>query len=205
MSGTANPWLDFYLVCFLAGFCLSGLSLLLGSIHFGGHHTGISLADLSAGAHQHSSRINFGTAAAFLMWLGAAGFLLTRHAHLWSWLTLLLALLSGLFGGALVLIFVTRLLTANERPLRAADYEMVGVIGVVTVPVRVGGTGEIVFSQEGTRHGAGARDHAGGAIGRGTEVVILRFDDGIAYVRPLDDLTSRLSSEIDNQSRGRSR
>lgn len=199
MDGAANTWLGFYLVCFLSGLGLSALSFLFGAIHAGGHDFGLHLSDLpggdDAGHPGRSARINFGTTTAFLMWLGAAGFLLTRHTHLGPWLTLLLSVLAGLLGGGLVLLFVTQLLLGNERPMRSVDYEMAGVIGILTMPIRAGGTGEVVFSQAGTRRSAGARHPAGASLDRGTEVVVLRLQEGIAYVWPSSDPAPPVSDE----------
>ena len=64
---------------------------------------------------------------------------------------------------------------------------MVGVLGKLSIPIRDGGTGEIVFSQEGTRHVAGARSEDGAAIPKGAEVVVTRYEKGIAYVRRWED------------------
>ena len=45
-----------------------------------------------------------------------------------------------------------------------------------------------MFSQGGTRHVAGARSEDGKAIPKGAEVVVTRYDKGIAYVKPWEDL-----------------
>ena len=67
---------------------------------------------------------------------------------------------------------------------------MIGVLGQVSSPVREGGTGEMIFSQDG---GASLRgDSQRRAIARspsGTEVVVMRYEKGIAYVRPWDELS----------------
>jgi len=60
----------------------------------------------------------------------------------------------------------------------------------VNVPIRAGGTGEIIFSQAGTRRAAGARSDDGTALPKGAEVVITRYEKGIAYVRRWEDWTS---------------
>jgi hypothetical protein len=65
---------------------------------------------------------------------------------------------------------------------------MVGVYGQLTSPIREGGTGEISFSQEGVRRGAPARSEDGTAIQKSTDVVVTRYENGIAYVRRWDDL-----------------
>ena len=61
----------------------------------------------------------------------------------------------------------------------------------LSVSIREGGTGEIVYSQVGTRRVCGARSEDGSAIAKGTEVVVTRYEKGIAYVR----LWSEMSGE----------
>jgi len=90
-------------------------------------------------------------------------------------------------------LFMARVLIANERPLRAIDFDMHGVLGHVTIPIRSGdGTGELVYSQQGTRRSCGARSEDGNAIERGTEVVVMHYENGIAYVKPWTELTREL-------------
>jgi hypothetical protein len=76
----------------------------------------------------------------------------------------------------------------HERSLDSADFEMVGVLGRVTVSIRAGGTGEIVYSQAGTRRSSGARSESRSPIARGSEVVVTRYEKGIAYVRPWEEM-----------------
>ena len=64
-----------------------------------------------------------------------------------------------------------------------------GVLGRVTSGIRAGGTGEIVFSQQGTRHTCGARAESGEPLERGAEVVVTRYERGIAYVRRWEELS----------------
>jgi hypothetical protein len=64
----------------------------------------------------------------------------------------------------------------------------VGVLGRISSPIREGGTGEIIFSQAGTRQTCGARSESGEALPRGIEVIVTRYEHGIAYVRRWEDL-----------------
>ena len=48
-----------------------------------------------------------------------------------------------------------------------------------------------MYSQAGTRRSSGARSELGVGILRGVEVVVTRFDRGIAYVRAWDELAER--------------
>jgi hypothetical protein len=49
----------------------------------------------------------------------------------------------------------------------------------------------LIYSQDGTRKVSGARSEDGIAIAKGTEVVVTRYERGIAYVRPWDELTGQ--------------
>ena len=134
------------------------------------------------------SPFNFVTFTAFLAWFGGTGFLLTRFSTVWFVMGLGIALVSGLIGAGVVFLFLSKVLTSEEENLDPADYEMVGVLGRVSVAIREGGTGEIIYSQAGTRRTCGARAENGRAIARGSEVVVTRYDKGIAYVRLWEEL-----------------
>jgi hypothetical protein len=71
----------------------------------------------------------------------------------------------------------------------AADYEMVGVLGRISMPIRENGTGEIIYSQAGTRRTCGARSANGTAIQKGEEIVVTRYDKGIAYVQLWEEIS----------------
>ncbi len=138
-----------------------------------------------------SSPFNFVTLTAFLAWFGGTGYLLTRYSTLWVGMGLMLSVFSGLLGGGIIFLFLSKVLMADEQCMNAADYEMVGVLGRITSPIREGGTGEILYSQVGTRRVCGARSEDGSAIAKGTEVVVTRYEKGIAYVQ----LWSEMSGE----------
>jgi len=192
-------WEGFYLVCFGVGFLFAVLGSLGGmldwplshflhGLHFPGHggsHAGAHGVDGSG--HGHSA-FNFATAMAFLAWFGGMGYLLSIGGQLPALAVLAAATVSGIAGGAIVFVFLTRVLLRHEQAPDALDSDMVGVLGRVTVPIREGGTGEIVYSQAGTRKSSAARNERPGGIARGVEVVVTRFERGIAFVRPWDEL-----------------
>jgi membrane protein implicated in regulation of membrane protease activity len=134
------------------------------------------------------SPFNFVTLTAFLAWFGGTGYLITRFSSIWFSLGLLIALLAGLVGAALVFLFLTRVLISSEENMDPADYEMVGVLGRISSSVREGGTGEIIYSQAGTRRTCGARGEDGAALEKGVEIVVTRYEKGIAYVRRWEDM-----------------
>jgi membrane protein implicated in regulation of membrane protease activity len=195
-------WADFYLICFAVGFVFSVLSFLLGGHHWhfpfhfhlhGGDpvvHSGQHApAGKVAGSH-HSpiSIINPVTLAAFLAWFGGLGYLLTRFSGLAFVAALSLSLVAGLVAAAIVFGFVAKVLTSEEESLDPADFDMVGVLGRVSIPIREGGTGELIYSQAGTRRVCGVRAENGSAVAKGTEVVVTRYEKGIAYVRLWSEL-----------------
>jgi membrane protein implicated in regulation of membrane protease activity len=210
-------WANFYLFCFLVGFFWAVVSLVLGNLHLhfpflphgdlhhGGAHVHVhggpasphGLHSVTAQAEQVSP-FNFGSLAAFLAWFGGVGFLLTAYSKLWFVWGLGLSVLSGIIGAAIIFWFLSKVLGVREQELDPMDYEMVGVLGHLSSPIRAGGTGEIVFSQEGTRRTSGARGEDGLPIAKGVEVVVTRYEKGIAYVRPWDELnqTTGDSGEI---------
>ena len=198
-------WSDFYLLCFLVGFGLTVLTVLAGSTHL--HlphlhlHHGIHVGHAHAGGHGHGggdkgiSWFNFGTMSAFLAWFGGIGYLLTHHYGVWYVTALAIASLGGLGGASIVFWFIVKVLMTHDQPLDPADYEMVGVLGRLSIPIRVGGTGELIYSQEGSRRVTGARSESGAPIAKGVEVVVTRYEKGIAYVRPWDELTGELETK----------
>jgi membrane protein implicated in regulation of membrane protease activity len=190
-------WADFYLVCFIVGFFLSLLMFLAGGLHihiphFHAHTPTVHLHTGPGHAPTHGdaqiSPFNLITLTAFLAWFGGTGYLLTRHSAMWFWTALAVALLSGTGGAAIIYLFLSRVLSSPDEALDPADYEMVGVLGRLSMPIREGGTGELIYSQAGTRRVCGARAEDGSAISKTTEVVVTRYERGIAYVRPWSEI-----------------
>jgi membrane protein implicated in regulation of membrane protease activity len=104
---------------------------------------------------------------------------------------LLFSTFSGLVGAGIVFVFAAKYFMAHESSLDPRDYDMVGVLGKVSGSIRSRGTGEIIFVQEGTRKACAARSEEGDEIRRGEEVVVTRFDQGVAYVRRWSELAEK--------------
>ncbi len=187
-------WAMFYLVCFVVGVTLSVLSFLGGSFHMPHVHVHVPHGGphIPGGAHGGGSGadipfLNFGTITAFLAWFGGTGYLLTRYSSLVV-AGVLLSCHRRDCGGTIVFWFLAKVLMKHDVELDPADYERVGVLGRISSPIREGGTGEIIFSQEGTRQTCGARSENGEALSRGTEVIVTRYEKGIAYVRRWEEM-----------------
>lgn len=187
-------WSHVYLFCFAAGFLFSFVGILGGGAHFHvhGHHVPTG-GNHVAGSHVVRGRaamspFNPVTMAAFLAWFGGVGFLLTRYSSLWVVPALAIATASGVVGAGILFLFLTRVLVSADENLDPADFVMTGVLGKVSSHIREGGTGEIIYSQGGTRRACGARSDTGQAIPRDTDVIVTRYEQGVAYVRRWTEL-----------------
>src|SRR5207302_407070 len=103
----------------------------------------------------------------------------------------LVAAAMGLVGGGIVFVMLSRFLMPRLTVMRAEDYRREGVVGRVTSLIRPGGTGEIVYTLNGTQQIEGARGLNDEQFDRGTEVVIHHIEAGIAYVERWDKFAER--------------
>jgi membrane protein implicated in regulation of membrane protease activity len=182
-------WSDVYLFCFLVGAALSVFSFLAGAIHL---HLPFKMQlplhaqhahGASHGSGSHISWFNASTVLAFLAWFGGVGYLMTKYSHVETFFIVGIATLAGLAAGWIVLRFLLRLVGPSDEPLRDEDRRIVGALGTVSMTIRENGTGEIIFPLGGGRRCSGARADDGDSIEKGTEVVIERYEKGIAYVK----------------------
>jgi hypothetical protein len=208
-------WENFYLFCFYFGLIMSALSLFSGALHF---HLPVKW-HLPFHAHYHGGHLRFGfkggsgvgvpflnmaTMMAFLCWFGGMGYLLTHNSRIWFVVALLASIMTGLGGASLVFWFLVKVLLRYEHCLDPADFEMVGVLGVLAVSIRPNGTGELIYAQQGTRRVVGAKSEDGRPIARDCEVVVTRYEDGIAYVRAWSELADEHGVLEDETTRQRS-
>ncbi len=187
-----------YLVCLIVGLVLSLLTLFFGAFHLnasvhahgfmsGGHPhlPGHPHAHGSGGAGGRGFRFsaaNFTTLMVFLAWFGGVGALLSKIG-LGPVVAFIGAVAAGVFGAWLILLFANRVLAAHDHSMKPSDYALPGMLATVTLAIREGGCGEIVYAQGGTRKSAAARSSDGSAIGNGAEVMVEHFVEGIAFVR----------------------
>ena len=194
-----------YAVCFLFGLGLSVVSFMAGVDHdfnifdklfshgagHHGSHGGKVKVHAKHGAHGQKSHVtpfNLAALTAFLAWFGGAGLLLQQTTRLSNPITVGASVGVGVLGATMVNRFML-LLMRREREVPRLT--MSGTIARVVVPIREnGGTGEIVFTHDGTRHVAGARSEDGRGIEKGMEVVVIRYEKGIAYVQTWDELAA---------------
>lgn len=190
MSGW--DWNAVYLTCFGVGLVLSFVSFFAGGLHL---HVGHLQVHGARGGRHAASPVNGFTLMAFLCWFGGAGFLMHRANVFGASLVLLFSALSGLAGAAILFWFLTAVLMKNERTLRPEDTEIVGVIGRLSAATPAHGLGEMLYAQNGARRSAPVRSDTGEAIERGAEVIVMRYERGVAYVKRWNDFEHGLLAE----------
>ena len=184
-----------FIGCFAFGLLFTVVTFLLGG--FGGTDahgvahgpmSGLTSWHTPTPAHgssaNHVSPLSLSTLSAFLTWFGGAGYLLTRYSPLAALAVTLAAFVAGICGGAIFFAAVARYIVPRLTVLHPEDFRVQGAIARVTSTIQPDGIGEIVYTLGGTRHADGARSEAGALIERGTQVVVLRVEKGIAYVEP---------------------
>ena len=184
-------WAFFYEACFGVGLVLSILLFAggFGHFHIGHFHAGHLHVGHGHGARAGStSPFNMFTAMAFLCWFGGSGYLLTHYRFSIMPVVFLLAVVTGLGGAGLIFAFLVKILLPHEHVLLPEDTEMRGVIARVSSSLRLNGTGEVLFSLDGTRRSAAARAENGLPISRDAQVIVVRYEHGIAWVRLFTDL-----------------
>src|SRR5207237_7560210 len=185
-----------FLICFLVGLGVSAVSLFSsflhlhhGGFHFHHHGGGGGHSLVKNGSELFGSLFNLAAITIFLAWFGGVGLLLEEMTRLAAGGVVVIAGGAGLTGAAAIVRLV-RALRSREHPLQ--PIQLVGTIGKLTIPIREGGTGEIVYTVDGRRRCSGARsDDTKRPIARDTEVVITRYDKGIAYVCEFDRMIAR--------------
>jgi len=124
------------------------------------------------------------------MWFGGVGFILVRFSGVALVLVFGGAIAGGLAGATIIFLFIARVLAPGDKPLDPADYRLIGAFGKVSSRVAARGTGEMIFVQQGRRVGVPIRSENGETLAAGTEVVVTRYEDGIAYVRSWDEFSA---------------
>lgn len=169
---------------FFFGLVFVVLSLALGAadLDFGHDHSG-----LDAGHDGHwLSQLNVGSVLAFFTWFGGVAYLLRNAVGLNAILSVLVGLAGGFFGGALVLRFV-QMLKSSGGVLDARAELFDGRIARIASPIRPGGVGEIVYELNGVRQVSAARSADGSELPRGSEVIVLKRERGVALVERWSD------------------
>lgn len=165
---------------FFFGLLLTIATLLLGVAHLGLHHFD---ADGDGGNPLHAS---LGAILVFLSWLGGVGYVLRRFIELPLLVALPIAAVAGVGVAAALQRAIRKLSDPTGSVLDPEQYRLPGTLGRVSSSIRAGGTGEVIYEKGGVRHVVAARAAGGVALPHGAEVLVLRFEQGIATVEVFD-------------------
>ncbi|MEI6042897.1 MAG: hypothetical protein WCS37_00775 [Chloroflexota bacterium] len=170
-----------------------------GHVGHGGE-LGQETNSLSHPSHGHAEAgglgwFNFSAMIVFVTWFGGAGFVLNSLGTP-TWLALPLALLGGVIGYFAILLFFSKVLYASQTPLmNTQDYNLTGTVARVSSPIFEHGVGQVLYTKFGTRRSAPARSMDGRPFPKDLQVVILRYENGIAYVEDLDKMLAEAGAE----------
>lgn len=144
-------------------------------------------------AGERSFRLSPAMIVVFLIAFGATGYTLTRLGSVS--VAMILGVSAGL-GIVLSLIaahFVKKWwVITPEHDVDDVRYILQGHIARVTKPIRADVDGEVTYELGSEQHVLRARSFDDGAIAAGTEVVIERIEDDVAYVEAWMEVEKRL-------------
>jgi len=121
----------------------------------------------------------------FLFMFGLFGYVLHNLTNVGAVASVLIPLLIGVASGVALGNFLTRFFrTSTESLLDADSSRLEGRLGKVSMTIREGGVGEVIFTGKGgARQSISARSADGQPIPDGAEIVILGYQDGVARVQ----------------------
>ena len=142
---------------------------------------------------ERSFRLSPAVLVALATVFGAAGYILTRLGSGTFASRALIAAGLALVAAFITAYFVKKWWTVTpEHDVDDERYVLQGHVGRVTKPIRADVDGEIAYVIGERRHTHRARSFDDAALAEGTEVVIERIEDGIAYVEAWIEVEKRL-------------
>ncbi|GGF91212.1 protease [Paenibacillus aceti] len=116
---------------------------------------------------------------------GGSGILLSQYTGLGNTPIIILSILIALLLSVLVYFIYVKPMENSENSIGYSEADLPGKLGEVTIPIGVGGFGEIMIKQVAgnTLHIAASWDKR--EISVGSEVVVVDMKDGVALVSEL--------------------
>jgi len=183
----------FYLGTFLAGLLLGVYVMIRGVERVDTRGRSLELDALGRPVGTARMALTAPMVGAFATILGVTGYLLWRYTTLSTGLQLALGFGTAVLGTVLA----TRAVAHWARQAATHDvvderYLLQGHPAQVVRPIAPGEQGEITYVVGGKHYATSAQSLDGTAVAAGTEVVIDRLEDGIAYVEPWVQVEQRL-------------
>ena len=142
-------------------------------------------------AGERSFRLSPAVIVSFLVVFGITGYAMIRRAE--ALRALAAAGVLGLLGAVVTARLVTRWWdVVPEHDVDDERYVLQGQVARVVTAIRSSGVGQVEFQVDGRPRVVSARGIAGEPLATGTEVVIERVEDEVAYVEAWSAVEGRL-------------
>jgi hypothetical protein len=135
---------------------------------------------------------NLPSIAAFAIAFGAVGYALASHRALSARAIILIALASAMLTTLGVIVLLARWALRDRQSASSEAEEIQGSFALVSVEITPSGQGEISYDFFGRKLRTPARTLSGKALPAGSEVVIDRIEDGVAFVEEWTVVEQRL-------------
>jgi len=170
-----------FVAAFIAGLLLAVFAMLHGVEHLRRNRT-----------RAPSPFFNLPAIAAFAIGFGAVGYPLASRTRLPSWSILLIAIASGLLAtsGMITLLATWALAGAQGSP--SDEHEIQGQFATVTREIKPSVAGEISYEHSGQTVRVPARLIGDSSVAVGSDVVIDRIEEGVAFVEEWATVEQRL-------------
>lgn len=174
-------------ILFLATF-IGGLVLTVFAMLHGLEHTRRNRS------RAPSPFFNLPAIAAFAVGFGAVGYPLAVRTRLPSWAILLIAVGGGALAisGMISLLAFWALRGIRTATAHADAEELQGLFALVTIDIDPAGAGQISYEYRGQQTIVAARSVDGARVPSGTDVVIDRIENGVAFVEEWSAVEQRL-------------
>lgn len=175
--------ITFYWICLVTGVLFAVVSLLLGDVL--GHWLG-GMFDGAAGAGHLLHVLQPVSLVGGITALGACGILLTQYTDWSSAPVFLLSTLAAAGLSLAVAFFYVRPMRNSENSTGFSVKELRGAVGEITVPIPIGGCGEVVLKVGAGRTNQIAASFDGKPVPEGSKVVVVEEREGVLYVSLLE-------------------
>lgn len=174
------------LVILTAGLVLGVFAMLYGTERRASSTSGVLPHERTSEhdvATEPSPLFNLASIGAYSVGFGLTGYLVARDTAWPVWGQLVVAAVAGAVAMTLQSLLIARWAVPAARA-DAIDQRFLlqGTLGQVTHDIPVGGAGTIRYALDGREVDLPAREMDHGAIASGSDVVIDRVEDGVAYV-----------------------
>jgi hypothetical protein len=182
-----------YLLAFLTGLVLGVYAMIRGVERIGPRGRSPELDAMGRPIGTPRLAFTAPTMGAFATVFGITGYLLSRYTALSAGAQAVVGIAAGLVGAVLATTAVARWATqAAEHDAVDERYLLQGHPAQVVSAIGSTQTGEIVYVVGGKQYEVTAQSVDGTPVDAGTEVVIDRLENGVAYVEPWARVEQRL-------------